>query len=44
MTPWKFGSTTSTVTLTPSAKQLTIISGLGKSVGGLGGVGIGAEK
>ena len=42
ITPWKFGSTMDTETVTPSAKQLTSMSGLGKSVLGGGGIGIGA--
>ena len=44
MTPWKLGSATSTVTETPSAKQLTTMSGRGKSLGGGIGFGIGTEK
>lgn len=44
MTPWKLGSATLTLTETPSAKQLTIMSGLGKSLGGGGSVGMGTVK
>ena len=44
MRPWKFVSRTLTVTSTPSARQLTTMSGRGKSVlicggGGMGTVG-----
>ena len=44
ITPWKLGSDTLTVTETPSAKQLTIISGRGKSLGGGLGLGMGTRK
>ena len=44
ITPWKLGSATLTLTETPSAKQLTIMSGLGKSLGGGGSVGMGTVK
>ena len=44
ITPWKFGSATSTVTDTPSAKQLTTMSGRGKGSGGGIGFGIGTEN
>ena len=44
ITPWKLGSDTLTVTETPSAKQLTIISGRGKSLGGGLGLGMGTIK
>lgn len=43
MTPWKLGSTTLTKVWTPSARQLTTMSGRGKSVGGGIGFGIGTE-
>lgn len=44
MTPWKLGSTTLTNVWTPSARQLTTMSGRGKSVGGGIGFGIGTEN
>ena len=44
MMPWKFLSSISNCTLTPSAKQLTSISGRGKGWIGGGVVGIGTKK
>ena len=44
MMPWKFLSSISNCTLTPSAKQLTSISGRGNGWIGGGVVGIGTKK